>query len=149
MKKQSLFLAIIGTNLLIIDQVIKCVARTLGTEPIIWTSWARWQLLFNDGIAFGIPGSRWLLVFVALVVSTFLIATIFVYNKYSSIQKLFLLLILVGAIGNTIDRMVFGVVTDMFSFWTFPVFNIADVCITLGVIGVLFDRHMIHPEKQV
>ena len=42
-----------------------------------------------------------------------------------------------GALGNLIDRLTVGWVTDFISIWRFPVFNIADLCITLGVIVLL------------
>jgi signal peptidase II len=42
-----------------------------------------------------------------------------------------------GALGNLIDRLTIGWVTDYMSIWRFPVFNVADLCITLGVIVLL------------
>jgi len=42
-----------------------------------------------------------------------------------------------GALGNLIDRLTIGWVTDYLSIWRFPVFNVADLCITLGVIVLL------------
>jgi signal peptidase II len=52
-----------------------------------------------------------------------------------------------GAIGNLIDRLAFGQVTDMFWFRAidFPVFNVADACITVGVI-LLFIASMVRSE---
>lgn len=60
-----------------------------------------------------------------------------------------LALIFAGALGNFIDRMALGYVVDFFHFyifgWSFPVFNIADICITLGfaflVIDMLREEH--------
>jgi len=59
--------------------------------------------------------------------------------------RIALLLIISGGTGNLIDRIAFGQVTDMFSFSIFPpVFNLADVSVTLGcvllVFYVLFDE---------
>lgn len=45
-------------------------------------------------------------------------------------------IIIGGAVGNVIDRMTDGVVTDFFQVGTFPIFNVADSCITVGV-GIL------------
>lgn len=54
-----------------------------------------------------------------------------------------LAVIFAGALGNFIDRMVLGYVVDFFHFyifgWSFPVFNIADICITLGFIFLVID----------
>jgi signal peptidase II len=44
-----------------------------------------------------------------------------------------------GAIGNLLDRLTLGYVTDFISIWKFPVFNIADLSITLGVIVMILD----------
>lgn len=59
-------------------------------------------------------------------------------------------LIFAGALGNFIDRMVLGYVVDFFHFyifgWSFPVFNIADICITLGFIFLVID--MLREEHQ-
>ena len=43
-----------------------------------------------------------------------------------------------GALGNLIDRITIGWVTDYVSIWRFPVFNVADLSITLGVIVLLY-----------
>lgn len=55
-----------------------------------------------------------------------------------------LALIFAGALGNFIDRMALGYVVDFFHFyifgWSFPVFNIADICITLGFVFLVIDR---------
>ena len=54
-----------------------------------------------------------------------------------------LALVLSGAVGNVIDRILLGYVVDFISVhwqhWYFPTFNIADSCITLGAIGLLVD----------
>jgi signal peptidase II len=42
-----------------------------------------------------------------------------------------------GAVGNLFDRLTIGWVTDFVSIWRFPVFNVADLSITLGVIVLL------------
>lgn len=42
-----------------------------------------------------------------------------------------------GAVGNLLDRLSIGWVTDFMSIWRFPVFNVADLSITLGVIVLL------------
>ena len=51
-------------------------------------------------------------------------------------------LILSGAIGNLIDRIIHGYVVDFISFTLFnkqmPVFNIADICVTFGVTGLIY-----------
>ncbi len=64
--------------------------------------------------------------------------------------QMFLALIFAGALGNFIDRMALGYVVDFFHFyifgWSFPVFNIADICITLGFVFLVID--MLREEHE-
>ena len=61
-----------------------------------------------------------------------------------------LALIFAGALGNFIDRMALGYVVDFFHFyifgWSFSVFNIADICITLGFVFLVID--MLREEHE-
>lgn len=100
----------------------------------------------NRGAAFGIlPNQRWFFIVVTLVV---VIAIIWYMQKVrkSSSRKLLpiaLSLVLGGAIGNFLDRAINGEVVDflMFNFgsYTFPIFNIADSCIVVGVALIILD----------
>ena len=59
------------------------------------------------------------------------------FDKFSNFVEVFALsLIVSGAIGNVIDRIFHGYVTDFFSFAfiNFPVFNVADIAITIGAV---------------
>nr|WP_237391859.1 signal peptidase II [Paenibacillus dendrobii] len=100
----------------------------------------------NRGAAFGIlPNQRWFFVVVTVVV---VIAIIWYMQRVrkSSSRKLLpvaLSLVLGGAIGNFLDRALNGEVVDflMFNFgsYTFPIFNIADSCIVVGVALIILD----------
>ena len=56
-----------------------------------------------------------------------------------------------GALGNLIDRLVYGRVADFFHFYGFGydwyVFNVADAAITFGVVGLLYDA-LLKPERR-
>lgn len=97
--------------------------------------------LENDGAAFSsFSGMRWILSGVSLVCIIILIIVIF-RSKMGGFGKLLLALIMGGALGNLIDRVLKGYVVDMFEleFFRFPVFNIADIFITVGcVIFVIY-----------
>ncbi len=94
-------------------------------------------LVHNRGAAFGILKNH-LPVFV--LTSIFAIALIYNNLKKSSGSKkislndLALGLILSGALGNLIDRLVFGYVIDFIDFRVWPVFNVADSAITIGAV---------------
>jgi signal peptidase II len=60
-----------------------------------------------------------------------------------------MLLIISGALGNFIDRLRFGYVVDMFEFrfMTFPVFNVADICLVFGTIAFVIVTMFVIKEE--
>lgn len=86
---------------------------------------------------------RWALSSVAGIVSIGIIIWISRVPDNKHFERLALALILGGAVGNLIDRMVLGYVVDFLDFhWSgmhFPAFNVADSCITLGAILLIAD----------
>ena len=92
----------------------------------------------NRGAAFSIlEGMQWLLIVLASI-GILAIIYIMLTHKGKPLGKIALAMVLGGAIGNLIDRVVLGYVVDMFSFdfMSFAIFNIADIFITVG--GVMF-----------
>ena len=93
----------------------------------------------NRGAAFGILQNKQILFYVLTIL--ILIAIIYLLIKFdlkkeNIVQFIFLLLIFSGAVGNFIDRVKNKYVVDFIYFKPidFPVFNVADICITLGSI---------------
>ncbi len=105
--------------------------------------------LHNSGAAFsflaGASGwQRWVFTGVAVMVSAGLLWWLLhLPRKGKGVLALGLALLLGGAIGNLIDRVVFGYVVDFilvyYREWSYPAFNIADSAISCGVALVLFD----------
>jgi signal peptidase II len=62
-------------------------------------------------------------------------------DRWESPSPLGSRLLIIGALGNLLDRMIHGFVIDFISIGRFPVFNIADICITVG-IGLLIYRSL-------
>tara|TARA_Y100000310_G_C20598040_1_gene771530 strand:- start:101 stop:529 length:429 start_codon:yes stop_codon:yes gene_type:complete len=88
----------------------------------------------NTGAAFSIlQNQNLLLAIIAIVV----VALIFYYYKQVKL-KLPLILILAGAVGNLIDRVFFGFVRDFISISIWPIFNLADVFSTVGVLWLIY-----------
>lgn len=89
----------------------------------------------NTGAAFSsFTGMTWMLALVSLGASV-VIAVLLGKNFFPGVWgKLSLSLILGGAVGNLIDRVALGFVTDMFetTFMDFAVFNVADICVVVG-----------------
>ncbi len=95
----------------------------------------------NTGAAWGIFAEYafWLFIVRFLIIIA-LSCYVFFFPK-TLFQKFFFLLILTGAFGNVLDYFLYGHVIDFFHFifwgYSFPVFNLADSYITLGVFGLL------------
>ncbi len=106
-----------------------------------------WRLSFNPGSAFGLfhsqSGAR---VFLSIIGVIAVFAMLWMVKKARDHQRALLWalgLVAGGAVGNLIDRIYFGVVTD-FVLWRYktsewPVFNIADVALVVGVGLMFFD----------
>lgn len=104
----------------------------------------RFTLAFNTRAATGLPVHRFVLVGFG-VIAVGVIA--WQYAKLSGRDgraAAALGLILGGAIGNLIDRVLYGHVVDFLLFhwggWSFPAFNVADSAITVGAIGLILDE---------
>ena len=92
------------------------------------------SLVHNRGAAFGFLKNQF-----PLFIATSLIAIILIWralksNKYSKTYTIALSLILAGALGNLVDRLLYGYVIDFLDFRVWPVFNVADSAITIGAI---------------
>ncbi len=88
----------------------------------------------NRGAAFGIlQGQK---IFFIIITFCVLIAIIYYYEKVNTLSKLSLIFIFSGTVGNFIGRLFFGYVVDFIelSFIDFPVFNLADIFLTIGTI---------------
>ena len=105
--------------------------KLLNKDLLIFTI----ELVRNYGAAFNIfSGSRIFLSFIS-VISTIILSYFIFIKENKTINKYGLSLILAGSIGNGIDRILNGYVIDFIKikFVDFPVFNIADIVINIGV----------------
>jgi signal peptidase II len=108
-------------------------------------SWPLWPDVFhftyvtNPGAAFSLfPGAAWLR-WLSLAVSLGLIALACFGPQFNRWEQAGYGLILAGALGNGIDRFVAGEVVDFlhFKLINFPIFNVADVSINIGIICLI------------
>lgn len=139
---------LLAAALVLIDQVVKALVRTYippkSTIPFV-PYLMDLTYVQNTGAAFSILRSHtWLLTAISLAVSVALAVAIWRRVFTHPVGLAALSVVLGGAVGNLIDRALFGYVTDMFmtTFISFPVFNVADICVVLGgiatVVYVLF-----------
>lgn len=128
-----------------IDLATKALARgfLVPGASIDLLPGVRLGLSYNSGMAFGLlQGQRWPLLVVSVVIVTGLV--VWLRRERSVQSRVGLCLILGGALGNLIDRLARGAVTDFIDLQGFgfqwPTFNLADASLTLGVLILLFDR---------
>ena len=124
------------------DQVVKYLVRThipLGESVPFLPHIMDLTYVKNTGAAFSIfEEHTWILTLVSLVVSIALcVALVRKWITRHPIGRVCLAMVLAGAVGNLIDRALFGFVTDMFqtTFIQFAVFNVADICVVVGGIA--------------
>lgn len=98
------------------------------------------QPYYNTGLALGLPLNNNLLIEIIILIIVFLIVYLQkLIEKNDYAKSLYLILILSGAFSNLIERIRFGYVFDFFQLWLFPIFNLADVFITLGAVLLIIN----------
>ena len=132
--------AILAVLLVIADQVSKYLVRThifLGQDIPFIPHVLELTYVKNTGAAWSILNEHtWLLTLVSAVVVAVICGLVAKKFFTGWVGLTSAALLLAGGVGNLIDRAVFGYVTDMLQtvFMDFPVFNIADCCITVGTV---------------
>ncbi len=135
---------------LILDQIIKLlVMKLLNENQIISVIPNFFSLTYvkNTGAAFSILEGKLSLL---IIISVMFITIIHEYiKKEENIPKLSLIsygLILGGVFGNLLDRIIHQAVTDYLSFhlftYYFPIFNLADICITCGIFLLIIETFL-------
>ena len=136
---------IISIILLCIDQISKLLVVNLLTKTnsiAIIKNFFYLTYINNDGAAFSIlVGKRVLLILIAVLVIVMLIRYIKKNNIQNKLELVSISLIIGGSLGNLIDRVVRGYVIDFLDFkifnYNFPIFNLADTFIVIGVFILL------------
>lgn len=157
MKVRDLVLFVIALIVLSADQMSKAWAIEnipLGTTyPILPPPLGDWFVLThikNSGAAFGLfPQLGLVFTFIALIVSLVIVAYYRSIPEGQWLVRFSLGMQLGGAIGNLIDRLRFGAVTDLLYVRPFPVFNIADASIVAGVGLLMFHLWRTSPKTPV
>ena len=156
----------LSAAVVLLDQVSKTLASQLLDlyQSVEFIPFLQFTLLHNKGAAFSFLSSaggwqRWLFSLLALVVSGIIVAWLRRLSAQERLQAAGLALILGGALGNVIDRIVLGYVVDFLNFYYpaekclplfskvmspvaqchWPAFNIADSSIFVGVVVLIVD----------
>jgi signal peptidase II len=94
------------------------------------------SLVHNPGSAFGLVQAGWLLILVGTACAVIIPTIVALRPDLPRPQVVLLAAIWGGSLGNLLDRLRTGGVTDFIDLGFWPVFNVADIAITLGVVAL-------------
>jgi signal peptidase II len=123
-----------------LDQTVKAIVRSAiergGSEDVL--PFLRIVNVRNTGVAFSMFSGGGTLLVVFAIIATIALLGFFFAHAERPLAWLPTGLLLGGAIGNLIDRVSEGAVTDFVKFTAWPAFNVADIAITFGVLTLLY-----------
>ena len=144
-----------------LDQWTKWLAETKLSfhEPVtVIEPFLNWTLAYNYGAAFSLLADaggwqKWFFSGLAFVMSVFLIIYLLKVPRQAKLLSMGLALVLGGAVGNLIDRLLNGKVTDFIhvhyaDVWHYPIFNIADIGICIGIALIVIDMLFLEGKRQ-
>ncbi len=114
-------------------------------------------LVFNEGAAFSFLATasgwqRWFFIALAVVITAVLVGWLAKLQPHERITAAGLSLVAGGAVGNLVDRLLYGHVVDFLDFywrsWHWPAFNVADSAITIGVALLLLEALRAGPARS-
>jgi len=152
-RRKTLYsVAAVAAAVIVVDQITKALATESISrgEQVEVIGPLKFTLAFNDGIAFGLAGGGGILV-IALSMVALVALGAFIASAPDRLGTwLAGGLILGGALGNLLDRLRLGYVTDFIQLPNWPAFNIADMSITIGVVLLAWTviRHDETDSKQ-
>ena len=135
----------------IADQISKQLAEhtLIPYQAVtVFPSFFNINLMYNEGAAFSFLSDaggwqRWFFLVLSILISVVLLIWLARLAHNQTRQAIALSLVLGGAIGNVIDRLLFGHVIDFiqvyYESWYWPTFNIADSAITIGAVILIID----------
>jgi signal peptidase II len=152
-KLWSVFFLLIGLLVLVTDQLSKAWIRAslLEGQSLFKLGFFRITYVHNTGAAFGLfQDQSFVLTIVAIIaIVIVLVCGLFISRSFpwleGKLSKSALGLLLGGTVGNLIDRLRLGYVTDFIDFSYWPAFNLADASVTVGVI--LFAYSLLRSAK--
>ena len=147
----------VSAILVLADQISKAiVVRTMSlyeSIPII-QDFFHFTYITNDGMAFGIdfPFGYFIFSAVSVLLTVFLFFYLWSVKNHSIVIRLGLAMIIAGAIGNSIDRLLLGEVIDFLDFmigdFSLYIFNLADSYVTVGMVLILIDSIILEKKRE-
>lgn len=132
---------IIATIALALDQITKIIIDmflSLNESIKVIPNFFYLTLVHNEGAAWGLFSNAKMVIAIGTIIAMIIIYHFIYCFKENRRNRLAFGLLIGGLAGNLIDRIMFGYVRDFLDFYIikydYPVFNIADICIVIGVI---------------
>ena len=150
-RRAWLLAGILGAAVIVVDQVAKAIVRSeivLGEEIDVLGPLGLTQT-HNTGVAFGLAGGTGAPLIIVMLAALGVVTYLFAQDPVRPGMWVASGLLAGGAVGNLIDRIGAGHVTDFIELPPRPPFNIADVCITFGVVllVLIYLREGIREER--
>ena len=138
---------------------IKTSFNLYQSEPVI-QDLLHFTYVTNDGMAFGLsfPGGKHILLVMTILLTGFIIGFLWKEREGHPLVKYGVALILSGAVGNLIDRLLYGKVVDfldlMIGDFHWYIFNVADSSVTIGMVlfivhSIIFESSYLKNESKV
>ena len=147
MLKNNIFYFIIILLIFLLDRISKILIINISEEiknnEIYQSEFINFQLIWNEGIAFGLLSFENDFIYhsISLLITLIILVLIIMLIKSKNVEKIGFALISGGAIGNLFDRIMFKSVPDFIDFhinnFHWFIFNIADIFITIGVLWLI------------
>ena len=152
--KEYLIVIISSSSVFLIDLLSKnkiiSIFKDGVVEKIYVNEYLDFILVFNTGISYGLFSGggdfqKWILISLSILIIIFLLS--FIRNESSILSKLSISFIIGGALGNVLDRFIYGAVVDFISLhargFSWYIFNIADMFIVVGVILFILSQFIL------
>ncbi len=145
-KRRYQYLLLVVCAVVLVDQSVKYLVRGMSGPVDIIPGILEFTFVQNTGTLWGLfPNTNMLFVIVSIMILSVVVA---LHKSLANDTWSFVGFSLVtgGALGNIIDRIAHGFVTDFINVHVWPVFNLADSCITVGVVFLAYS--MLREEFQ-
>lgn len=140
--------------LTVLDQLVKYLVKTnipLGGRVDFIPHVLDLTHIHNEGAAFSmLTGARWFFVVLTVAFVAFALWVLLKKKITHPLGRWTMVLVVAGALGNLIDRAIYGYVVDMFEvlFMNFAIFNVADIFVVVGGIGFCIYYGFLHDKVK-
>ena len=158
MLKNNIFYFIIILSIFLLDRISKILIINISEEiknnEIYQSEFINFQLIWNEGIAFGLLSFENDFIYhsISLLITLIILVLIIMLIKSKNVEKIGFALISGGAIGNLFDRIMFKSVPDFIDFhinnFHWFIFNIADIFITIGVLWLILAEFFLKKKYE-